>query len=397
MYGRALSSAFPREAVARPAPRTPLSFLEGVSFEMAGDSQLSPDVEREVEEFYRKMQHEQRLSKLGTSYEPYHVRIARERRRKWCVLAAIVAVGFVLIYLALVLSSYWASYKPDPDLANLPPRALSSYFSIASVYDTWSVVFWLLIRMGTETRNLLPVFLSMSLTTVALVMVLLFTPVVHVMRSTGWSVSRFSVRVASKALATFGTAAAWYFRFRSKGQEAVAEAAAARLLEMDQAEREARGRARGANARRRPTGATSTGHEGRKKGEAHAKAGDGDTRGKPPGQSRAQGAHVLTAEVVEAKAVAAKVEAKARAEAEALAATEARVRAAAQAEARAAAESGNLDENELVCIICFVHERTHALSCGHFKFCDGCSATVLATGMCPMCRQQVASRLKVFN
>ena len=97
--------------------------------------QQGDDMEREVEELYRKIQHDQKFIKQGL-----HDSSARDRRRNWCVLAAFLAGVFVLFYLVVVLCSYWSSYAPVQDAA---ARQLSSYFSMASFYDVLAVLSWL--------------------------------------------------------------------------------------------------------------------------------------------------------------------------------------------------------------------------------------------------------------
>jgi len=362
-------------------------------------------MEREVEEFYMQMQ-----QSMPHGYgDPYR----RSRGRDWCRIGAVLASIVMIIYLAILLlgsDRYQLLYQSPITFSNL-----------------WSSAIWLLVRIGTETRQLLPVFLFMSMTAIALVLVLLFTPLVRVLRTFGRTLSRTLLRGGGKVVTAFAAAAASYARFRSRGQEAVAEAAAARLL-MDEAEREASraasGRARGGgggSTRRRPAGAKAAPEaraaadkarlakdgaelrrmEGppetgtRKKGGGMEAKGSAyaDARGKVTGQGHGRTSGEAEARAAEDARAKAEAEAQAKAEAEARA-VEARVRALAQAEV---ADGYDDDENEGLCIICFVHERTHALSCGHFKFCDGCSAVALSSGNCPMCRQPITTRLKVFS
>ena len=53
---------------------------------------------------------------------------------------------------------------------------------------------------------------------------------------------------------------------------------------------------------------------------------------------------------------------------------------------------------ELLCCICLVNKSTHAaIPCGHLRYCEGCSSSLMKSKNCFICRESVVSINKIFK
>lgn len=64
----------------------------------------------------------------------------------------------------------------------------------------------------------------------------------------------------------------------------------------------------------------------------------------------------------------------------------------------AAADGTLLQNRNALCVICMNHVQTHcAVPCGHKCMCQICAGLAMKTGICPMCRQNIETIIKVYD